>query len=270
MRNILIVFGMSILLLTSCAKKIDGSSEEAMKTSIEAIKKSLSDAEKKEFEEAMLLIMFHGFDFGKLLKEDGYEKQSTDFNSKLDGKTAADVIAEGQRIKEKIANQKKEKAKTEIVGLYEKRAKAESARLKLAKFEVLKSRFYKTKNGTYYITEEPVIELTVRNGTDQAISRAYFKGTLSSVGRTVPWLKEDFNHQISGGLEPGEETTWKLSPNMFSEWGKVDAPKDAILTVEVIKLDDAKGEELYSSDIFGEDEEARLSELLITYPEFKK
>jgi hypothetical protein len=270
MRNQLIIFGMSILLLASCAKKIDGSSEESMRTSIEAIKKSLSDAEKKEFEEAMLLIMFHGFDFGRLLKEDGYENKSADFNSKLDGKTAADVIAEGKRIKEKIASQKKEKAKTEIAGLYEKRAIAEAARIKLAKFEVIKSRFYKTKNGTYYITDEPVIELTVRNGTDQAISRAYFKGTLSSVGRTVPWLKEDFNYQISGGLEPGEEATWRLSPNMFSEWGKVNAPKDAVLTVEVVKLDDSKGVELYSTDIFGEDEEAKLSELLSTYPEFKK
>lgn len=270
MKKKILLFGLSILLLASCAKKIDGTSEETMKTSIETIKKSLSDEEKKEFEEALQLIMFHGLDFGKLLQDDGAEETVTDFKSKIDGKTASDIISEGKKIMEEIERKKKEQAKSEIEELYEKKAKAESDRIKLAKFEVKRSRFYKRKSGTYYVTEEPIIELTVLNGTELAISRAYFTGTLSSPNRTVPWLKDDFNYQISGGLEPGEEATWYLAPNMFSDWGPVKAPKDAVLTVEVKKLDDANGEELYSVNIFGEDEAERLNELLNSYPEFKK
>jgi hypothetical protein len=147
---------------------------------------------------------------------------------------------------------------------------AEKDKTMLAKFEVKRSRFYKRKQGTYYVTEEPIIELTVMNGTDKAVSRAYFTGTLASPNRSVPWIKDDFNYEISGGLEPGEEVTWYLAPNMFSDWGEVDAPKDAVLTVEVKQLDGPDGEEMYSVNNFGEDEQERLEELLANYPEFKK
>ena len=57
---------------------------------------------------------------------------------------------------------------------------------------------------------------------------------------------------------------------MFSDWGEVDAPKDAILTAEVTQLDGANGEELYSTNNFGETEQERLEELLKSYPEFAK
>ena len=102
------------------------------------------------------------------------------------------------------------------------------------------------------------------------LSRAYFTGTLASPNRSVPWIKDDFNYEISGGLEPGEEVTWYLAPNMFSDWGKVDAPKDAVFTVEVTQLDGPDEEEMYSVNNFGEDEQERLEELLADYPEFKK
>lgn len=258
------------ILLSSCAEKIDGSSEDAMKTSIEEIEKSLDDEKKKKFEESMQLIMFHGLDFGKLMQEGGAEETVSDLKSKLDGKTAADIIEEGDRIRAEIERKKKEHAKEEIEELYEKKVQAEKDREMHAKFEVKRSRFYKRKKGTYYVTEEPIIELTVLNGTDQAISRAYFTGTLASPKRSVPWLKDDFNYNISGGLEPEEEVTWYLAPNMFSDWGTVNAPKDAVLTVEVKQLDGPDGEELYSVNNFGEEEQERLEELFADYPEFKK
>ena len=60
---------------------------------------------------------------------------------------------------------------------------------------------------------KPIIELTVRNNTGHPVSRAYFEGVLSTPGRSVPWIKDSFNYQISGGLEPNEESTWRLAPN---------------------------------------------------------
>lgn len=214
--------------------------------------------------------MFSGLDFGKLMQEGGAEDAATDIKSKLDGKTADDIIAEGEKIQAEIERKKKEQAKGEVEELYQKMAQAEKDKEMLAKFEVKRSRFYKRKKGTYYVTEEPIIELSVMNGTDKAVSRAYFTGTLASPNRSVPWIKDDFNYEISGGLEPGEEVTWYLAPNMFSDWGKVDAPKDAVFTVEVTQLDGPDGEEMYSVNNFGEDEQERLEELLADYPEFKK
>jgi len=49
---------------------------------------------------------------------------------------------------------------------------------------------------------------------------------------------------------------------MFSDWGKVKAPADAVFTVEVEQLDGADGEELFSSRNFDEDDAKRLSALL--------
>ena len=113
--------------------------------------------------------------------------------------------------------------------------------------------------------EQSIIELTVKNGTSHAVSRAYFKGTIASPNRSVPWLQDTFNYLISGGLEPGEEASWSLAPNMFSDWGKVEAPSDAIFTTTVERLDGADGEALYSTIEFGEIEEERLSELKEKY-----
>jgi hypothetical protein len=264
-----IIFLGLIILLSSCNKKIDGSSDEKMQSSIEEIKESLNEEERSKFEESLQLIMFHGLDFGKILEEGNADNLITDIKSSLDGKTASEIIAEGNRINAEIERKKKEQAKIEIEELYAAQSLTEQHRQELSKFEIKRSRFYKRKSGTYYVTEEPVIELTVKNGTGEAISRAYFTGTLSSPNRSVPWLKDDFNYQIAGGLEPGEETTWYLAPNMFSEWGTVDAPKNTILTVETIKLDGADGEELYSINSFGEEEKERLEELLESYPMFK-
>lgn len=262
--------GVIAILLSSCAKKIDGSSDEAMKASIEEIKTSLNDDDKEKFEEAMQLIVLQELDFGKLMTDDNAETAISDMKAKLDSKTAEDIISKGETIRAEIERKKKEQAKSEIDELYQKMEQTEKDKKSLSKFEVKRSRFYKQKKGTYYITEEPIIELTVMNGTDEAVSRAYFTGTLASPNRSVPWVKDDFNYEISGGLEPGEEVTWHLAPNMFSDWGDVDAPKDAILTVDVTQLNGPSGEEIYSATNFGEDEQQRLEELLTDYPEFKK
>lgn len=270
MKKAALLLGVIVILLSSCAKKIDGSSEEAMKASITEIKNSLNDEKKEEFEKSIMLIMFHGLDFGTLMQGGEVEEPTSDIRSKLDGKTADDVIAEAERIRAEIEKKTKEQAKGEVEELYQKMEQAEKDKVMLAKFEVKRSRFYKQKQGTYFVTEEPIIELTVMNGTDKAVSRVYFVGTLASPNRSIPWIKDDFNYEISGGLEPGEEVTWHLIPSILSDWGKVDAPKDAVLTVEVKQLDGPDGEEMYSVNNFGEEEKERLEKLLTSYPEFKK
>jgi hypothetical protein len=258
-------------LFVSCAKRIDTSSEEKMQASIAEVKMSLDDQKKKEFEEALQLIILNGMNLEGLLKgETNEDDMIQGYKDLLDGKTADEVIEEGQRIRAEMEAKKKAEAKSEIEELYAMQKEAKENKKMLEKFEIKRSRFYKRKQGEYYITEQPIIELTVFNGTGHAISRAYFTGTLASPDRSVPWLKDDFNYEISGGLEPGEEVTWYLAPNEFSDWGTVDAPRDAILTVEVNQLDGPDGERLYSVWDFDEDDHQRLEALLDDYPEFRE
>jgi hypothetical protein len=74
-------------------------------------------------------------------------------------------------------------------------------------------------------------------------------------------LNEKFNYQIQGGLEPGESAEWSLAPSMFSDWGKVDAPEDAVLTVVVSRIDGADGKPLFDSTAFSDEDAERLERM---------
>ena len=129
----------------------------------------------------------------------------------------------------------------------------------LKSFRVLSANFTKEENSIGMT--EPLIELTVQNDTDHSVKRAYFRGVLASPGRAIPWIDDTFNYEIAGGVEPGEKTTWRLAPNMFSDWGKVEIRPDSKFTVAVIRLDGPDEEELFGDARFGEQDEKRLAEL---------
>ena len=50
-------------------------------------------------------------------------------------------------------------------------------------FTIQRAKFYWDKSG--FLTE-PVMDITVKNGTSKAVSRAYFHGVVTSPGRSVP------------------------------------------------------------------------------------
>ena len=252
--------------LVGCSKPtVDASSDESMKTSIAKVRESLPEEKRDQFDEALQLMAFSQIDLKSIFTEGaaGVSNLKGKMKDAVHGKTGEQIIAEASQIKLERERQQKEQALQEIKELEEKRRLSMNAREHLKNFKVLRSRFYKQKRK--YMGEQPIVELTVKNGTPHAVSRAYFEGTIASPNRSVPWHQDTFNYSISGGLEPGEEATWSLAPNMFSDWGKVDAPIDAIFTVSVVRLDGADGKALYSSSEFGEREEKRLSELKEKY-----
>lgn len=251
------------LLLSGCGPAtLDGSSEEAMRESANALKESLSTEDRKRFEQAIQVIAMDTIAPGGNIFAAAARAQSGEalkgVMTKLDGKTAAEVFAMSDEIIAARRMREREQMAQEVEELTEKKRKSEEAGVQLAKFEVLRSRF--VSRPQRFGRPQPIIEITVRNGTNVPVSRAYFEGTLASPGRSIPWLKEEFNYSISGGLEPGEEAFWSLAPNMFSDWGKVDAPQDAVLTVVVTRLDGPDGEAAFDA-AFSERNAARLVEL---------
>lgn len=264
MKKLIVMVALMFLVAGCGDKKVDSTTDESLKSSLEAVKSSLSDEKKKEFEDAIQALAFSeiGNIFEVAANPDGMQRKIKD---KLDGKTANEIIAEGNLI---IAERKKkereqalneiEETKVKIAELEQKRSAAEKAKEDLKKFNVVRSRFYFQKSS---FMEEAVIELTVKNQTQQAVSRAYFQGVLASPGRSVPWVQDSFNYKIAGGLEPGEQVTWKLSPNMFGEW--IKAPKDRkdlVLTVTVTRIDGADENPIYDSEFSKWDKE-KLEEL---------
>lgn len=243
--------------------KIDSTSDASMKKSMEKVKESLPEAKRQLFMDAVQTLMFK--DIGNLMqlaKADS-DKMKKDMMAALNGKTADEIISEAALIKQEAEEKKRQAALAEIKELEARKQRAEAAKLELIKFKVISSSFYKQENE--YGIKQPVIKLTVLNGMEVPISRAYFSAALKSPDRAVPWLEEDFNYQIPGGIEPGEKLSWSLAPNKFGKWGQVDAPKDAILTLQVTQLDDPNGTPLGAAEQFTEKDQRRLKTLTAQY-----
>ncbi len=114
MNRTILLLSAIVLLLSSCAKKIDGTTDETMKASIKEIMKSLDDEKKKKFNESMMLITLDEFAIKKLMEDGEVDETVLNTKAKFDGKTADEIIAEGDKIKAEMEQKKKEQAKGEI------------------------------------------------------------------------------------------------------------------------------------------------------------
>lgn len=262
----LVAVTLIVIAVAACSDpKIDASSDQTMKQSVEKVRASLPEAKRSQFDEALRVLAFSEISMKDLFAEGaaGVGNIEGKVRQSLDGKTGQEVIAQAEQMKAERKQRERKQALKEIRELEAKNAKSEKAREQLKQFEVIRSRFHMRERE--FMGEQPVIELTVRNGTSSAVSRAYFEGTLASPDRSVPWHQDTFNYSISGGIEPGEKASWSLAPNMFSDWGSIDAPSDAVFTVTVEQLDGPDGEAIYSARDFSEYDEKRLKELKEEY-----
>lgn len=254
-----IVIALCFVVVSCSGPKIDGSSKENYKKSFEKIKEKLTEEEKEQLDDAMLAIAFNGSEFDDLSSMDP-DDFLEDLMKKLDGKSAKEIIEEGQR----IICEKEMKEMNELEG---KKKEVEVSAKQLKKIEISDSKFYKRQE---MFGVQPIINFKAKNGLDVAISKIYCKGTISSPERSVPWFSDEFNYSIPGGLEPGETASWSLAPNMFSDWAYAKNPKGSVFSIEVMQVDGADGEILYTMLEFDEEDEKRLEELQAKYTEEAK
>lgn len=264
MKKVLALLVLAVCFIGCQEKTIDSTTDETLKSSIEEMKKSLNEERKKEFDKALLALTFSG---GRSLIELARDPEAIKNNmkKKLHGKTVDEIILSGNKLIAERREKEKQQAlieieevRTQISQIEQKRSQSELAKNELKQIVVSRSRFYIQKKS---FLDEAIIELTVQNNTQHAVSRVFFEGVLSSPGRSVPWVKDTFNYKIPGGLEPGEKATWKLAPNRYGEWR--NAPKDrkdTILSVMVTRVDNAEGEPLYDSE-FSQHEITKLEDL---------
>lgn len=233
----------TLTFLAACSEPtIDASSDTAFEESTTKIRDALSSTERSEFEQAIQTLFMQ--EMANSLAESGLGFSPDDSAAKsmrmVDGKTADQVIQEAESIRAERARRQREQALKEVEEIDGKIAALESELSDTRaddqeKIAVLKSRFYWSESD---YSSRPVIEVTVRNDTKTAISRAYFEAEVASPGRSIPWVSESFNYEIAGGLEPGEQATWTLGPNSYSGWGK--APKDRddlVMTATAVRAD---------------------------------
>lgn len=249
----------SCLILAGCGDpKVDASTDEKMKESIAKVKAALPEAKRAEFEEALKTLAFADIkglaDLAKAGQTGGLERGIKD---RLNGKTGAEIIAAAGQVQAERKERERKEATGEIDELRAKLA-ADKPDL-LTKFVVERSRFGQSEGG---FMRENIIELAVKNDSGKAVSRAFFHAVLLSPGREVPWVDDEFNYKIAGGLESGESAVWNLSPNMFGEWS--NAPKDRedlILIVRAVGLEGSDGKPL-GGERFTDKDAERLRSLV--------
>jgi len=259
MRTLIVV--LLTLVLSGCGKPtVDASSEEAMAASIEEMKSGMTPEERAEFEDAAQVVLMSEVDIKGMMQaalrgeELDSDEMIGDMKGRLDGMTADDIVAEADRIKKERETKQIEEMRSEIAELesqlanmLEDKRQAEALKSEINKIGVSKTRLYWRDPGKYSYTKDLILEVTVTNNLDTAISRVLMTGTLATPGRKVPWLVEDFNYQIAGGLEPGETQTWSLAPNEYSgDWRNTPKDRDdTVFTVEVRNVEGPDGEKLF-------------------------
>ncbi|OSN05724.1 DUF6694 family lipoprotein [Lonsdalea iberica] len=267
--------GMAIviaLVLAGCDKpKIDTSSEATAKTSVKEVRESLPENKRAAYDDALEVVALSNVSMRDLMKA----KMANDMSmvqekmmSNLSGKTGEEILSYADKIRKEKAEKKKEQAIQEILELEEKQKKAELNLEKKKEFVISRSRFYFKK--TEYGKDQPIIELTVENKTGKAISRAKFKGDITSPGRQVPWFTDTFISTIPGGLEPGEKADLTLPQNPYLKWGDVELPSDAVFTATVVSINDAQGKPMLDDDDFSDEDADRLATLKAKYSDNNK
>ena len=246
MKKLLMLFGGVLFLLVGCSgpldTRIDASTPEAYQKSLQAIRAKLQPDELKKFEDALTVVAFNDLIpkdsglLGMLAAAGNPEKLQGQMLAVVNGKTPREIIASAATIRKSRAESELKSVNDEIATLEKQKAEATKSGGLLDKIAIADAKYYWSKNA---FMPQPVIDFKVTNNTGIPLSRIYYHGVVSTPGRSVPWVDEDFNNEMAGGLEPGESKRLQLSPNMFSNWGPRETQdrNDLVLAVKAINAE---------------------------------
>lgn len=257
---------LSALVLVGCSDpKVDTSSMPAAVVSIEKVRESLPTYKRDEFDTALKIIAmssFNGIDLFNPQRMNAAEIAES-ANAYMHGLTGDEIIERADKMLRQRRAREREQALRTLNRLEAKQDSAQRAQEHLAQISIDNARYYISTSP--YGALEPVIELTVTNGSDRAVAELMLHGVLKSPNREVAWVDETFYYAISGGLAPGESATWSLAPNRFGPWGNDQIPRNAALTLTLLGVNNSEGEPLWDAPALTDNEAERLEELRAEY-----
>jgi uncharacterized protein DUF6694 len=187
------------LVLSGCIfdPVFDTSSWDAYQQSIDAINAKLSNDDSRRLNVALKYLLFETMPTvsveGSLLTRVGASPNIANpylilaqLGPKINGRSAAEVVANlSLKLDAEIAAMEARKP-GDVLGTV----------------EVFSPSYYWRRSG--YLAQ-PVIEFSVRNDGKIPISRIYFRMSLMTPGRSIPWVSQMFVQEFKGGLEPREK-----------------------------------------------------------------
>lgn len=235
------------LVLASCAEasaKLDLSSKEKFEQSVDDMRKGLSPEENDRLSKAFASILL-----GDALESGGLLKLAAagndpfaiilKYKAQLDGKTTTEIIAfADERTKERVARQQASldaqiaAINTELAA--DAKTEAE-VRNTLATVAIADPRYETGNFGG-------IVSFTIKNNGKIPLKQIDLRGTLTSPGRTIPWVDESFSHLLTGGLEPGESRSLRLGMSSMKWSDDVFSKRaDLILTLQLEDFQGADG-----------------------------
>lgn len=217
------------IFLSGCVKpRIDTSSDEKMKESIQKLRDSLDDKQEAKFEQAIGYIAFDGLTLSDMMStEDTLNK----IKNKLKNKTYDNIISDAKEI-----------VNLRIKDLDKIKKSSESARKSLESIVIEKTTLTTDNSG---FMPRRILYMMIKNNTGSTLSEIAFNIKTFSPGREVPYLDDEFKYEIPGGIQAGERLEWKLQPNTFlnDEWNR-DVP-NGVIQIKAIACADSRGNPLF-------------------------
>ncbi|XKG90285.1 hypothetical protein LG301_09935 [Vreelandella venusta] len=233
--------------------------------SVEKVRDSLPTYKRDEFDTALKIIAMSSFSDIDLFNPQRMNAAeiAESANAYMHGLTGDEIIERADEMLRQRRAREREQALQTLNRLEVKQASAQRAQENLAQVSIDSARYYLSTSP--YGALEPVIELTVTNRSEQAVSELMLHGLLESPERDITWVDETFYYVISGGLAPGETDTWSLAPNRFGPWGNEQIPTGVELSLTLSGVNDADGKPLWNAPPLTDSESARLESLRTEY-----
>lgn len=252
----------AVLLLAGCSEAVlDSGSEAAWFSSVQDVRKDLPDGERARFDQALEDLADAPADGPAM----SLRPASHVPNAALHGLTARQVMDIAVGRSNQSEAMARERARVEIAELEDRLAgvKAGQAR-RVDGVRIVDPSFSKK-----VLADEnelaPFIRLTVDNGSDVTVKRIVAIGRLISPGREQPWLEQEFEFTMLGGVAPGARRETMLEPGPYSPWGQVQAPEDAAMDIRIVVVESTDGGQFLPSSEFSEAQARRLQALKAKY-----
>lgn len=246
------------LFLIGCGEtRVDTSSYETLVKSLAKIRTSLPENKKKEFDEYSMLMAFYEVDLKKLVPGENVDKLSdARINVALNGKTGEEILAEGPKYKSDFEKLTREKLVQEHNKIAKKKNEYIMAKKMITVFKVVRSRLFKEKaSGSDAMV--PILEMNVKNGTDQAVYKVHFDWELSNPNNGESKGERGLVYEIPEGFQPNDAAVWKITSKITD----LEISPELKLKINITQLDDKNGEPLFGGNKLTEKEEERLAEL---------
>jgi hypothetical protein len=236
-----------VVVLGGCAPvTLDVSSIEALELSLFELREPMTPEELARFNEALDYLV-GGVTVSSQEPDRDQVESALDLFRPLAGRTGEGIVAEARfrRIRE---------VRSAVIYLESGRDATEAVRQELAEFKFGAARVFKRHR---QFLEWPVIEMRVFNGTDHKVDLVHFRAALLSPDDEDPWLVEEFDHVVLGGMEPGGSDVWRIEPRQRDWIRLIDPHPDLMFSIEPLRLEALGGNVLAATD-WGEIEAHRL------------